>query len=335
MRAVQVSRPGGPFELVERPTPEPGPGSVRVKVQACGVCRSDAAAKDGSMPGVRYPIVPGHEIAGVIDALGPGVSGWSPGQRVGLGWFAGHCGGCERCRRGDFMACLRRSIHGVTCDGGYAEAVIADQRSLALIPDELSAVEAAPMLCAGVTTYGAMAKCGARPGSVVAVLGLGGLGHLAVQFAVGMGHFTVAIARGPDKAALALGLGARRYIDSTAEDPAEALRSLGGAQAVIATVTAADAISRIIDGMTSDGRLVVVGVPHEPIQVYAHQLLYGRSITGSAGGVAAQSEDAMRFSALNGVRPVIETLPLEQAAEAYERMLSGQARLRMVLTTGL
>ena len=335
MRAVQVAYPGGPFELVERELPEPGQGEVRVRVQACGVCRSDAASKDGGMPGIRYPIVPGHEIAGLIDAVGPGVTGWSAGQRVGLGWFAGHCGYCERCRRGDFMSCLYRSIHGVTRDGGYAEAVIASQQALASIPDELSAVEAAPMLCAGVTTYNALARCGARPGSVVAILGLGGLGHLAVQFAAKMGHQTVVVARGPDKAELALRLGARRYIDSQAEDVAQALQALGGAQAVIATVTAAGAIAEAINGMTIDGRMVIVGVPHEPIEVYAHQLLYGRTLTGSAGGVAIESEDAMAFSALNGVRPMVETLPLDRAAEAYERMLSGKARLRMVLTTGL
>jgi len=334
MRAVQVSQPGGPFELVERPLPEPGPGEVRVKVQACGVCRSDASAKNGGFPGQRYPIIPGHEIAGVIDAIGAGVIDWAPGQRVGLGWFAGHCGGCVRCRRGDFMSCQRRSIHGVTRDGGWAEAVIADQAALALIPNELSAIEAAPMLCAGVTTYNALRKCGARPGSVVAVLGLGGLGHLAVQFAAKMGYLTVAVARGPEKAELALRLGARLYVDGNTENVAQVLGALGGAEAIIATVTAADAISKAVDGLTIDGRMVIVGVPHEPIEVFAHQLLYGRTLTGSAGGVAAESEDAMAFSALTGVRPVIETLPLERAAEAYDRMISGEAKIRMVLTTG-
>ena len=335
MKAVQIAYAGGPFELVERPPPEPGPGEVRVRVQACGVCHSDASSKEGGMPGQRYPIVPGHEIAGVIEAVGEGVTDWSAGQRVGLGWFGGNCGHCPRCRRGDFMTCVHRQIHGVTRDGGYAEAVVASEKALALIPDELSAVEAAPLLCAGVTTYNALRKCGAPPGGVVAVIGLGGLGHLCVQFAARMGHEVVAVARGEEKRALALQLGARHYIDSTAQDVARELSALGGAAAMVATVTDADAISVVIDGLTLDGRLMVVGVPGAPIKVYAHQILYGRAIQGSAGGVAAESEDAMAFAAHAGVRPMIETLPLERAAEAYDRMMSGAARLRMVLTTGL
>jgi len=332
MRAVRVPYAGGPFELVERDLPQPEPGEVRVRVQACGVCRSDAAAKDGGMPAQRYPIIPGHEIAGVIDALGPGVTGWRPGQRVGLGWFGGACGRCTPCRRGHAMACRNMEIHGVTRDGGYAEAVVGRTDALAMIPDELSAVEAAPMLCAGVTTYGALRRCGARPGAVVGVLGLGGLGHLGLQFAARMGYRTVAIARGQEKAALAQQLGAAAYVDSTRQDPARALAELGGAEAVIATAVSAPAISSIIDGLTIDGRLIVVGVPHEPITVFAHQLLYGRTVTGSAGGVAVESQDAMVFGAATGVRPLIETLPLERAAEAYDRMMSGHARLRMVLT---
>ncbi len=334
MRAIQVPYAGGPLELVERDLPEPGPGEVRVRVQACGVCHSDASAKQGGMAGQRYPIVPGHEIAGVIDALGPAVTGWSVGQRVGLGWFAGACGRCTPCRRGQAMACRNLEIHGVTRDGGYAEFVVGRADALALIPDHLSAVEAAPMLCAGVTTYNALRRCGARPGAVVAILGLGGLGHLALQFASRMGYRTVVVARGPEKAALAARLGAASYVDSTRESPARALAALGGAEAIIATATDAAAISSLIDGLTIDGRLIVVGVPHEPITVYAYQLLYGRSLTGSAGGVAIESEDAMAFSAASGVRPLVETLPLERAAEAYERMMAGEARLRVVLTMG-
>lgn len=332
MRAVQIPHAGGPFELVERPLPEPGPRAVRIRVEACGVCHSDASAKTGGMPGQIYPVIPGHEIAGVIDAVGSDVRGWAIGQRVGAGWFGGQCGRCERCRRGDFMSCTDRRIHGVTRDGGYAEAVLVADDALALIPDELSAVEAAPMLCAGVTTYKALARCGARPGAVVAVIGIGGLGHLAVQFAARMGFETVAVARGQDKAELARALGARHYIDSTREDVARSLQALGGAEAVIATAVSADAIGSAINGLTIDGRMVVVGVPHEPFQVFAWQLLHGRSITGSAGGVGLDSQAAMRFAALNAVRPMIETLPLMRAAEAYDRMMAGEARLRFVLT---
>ena len=335
MKAIQVPYAGGPFELVERPTPEPGEGEVRIKVQACGVCHSDASAKEGSFPGVRYPIVPGHEVAGVIDAVGLGVEGWSVGQRVGAGWFGGHCGHCDRCRRGDFTTCRHRTSHGVTRDGGYAEAMIASQDALALIPDDLSAVEAAPMLCAGVTTYNALRKAGARPGALAAVVGLGGLGHLAMQFAARMGLRVAAVSRGQDKAALAGRLGAHHYIDSQAEDVAAALQALGGAQVAVATATDAAAIGAVIDGLTSDGTLMVVGVPGAPIEVWAHQLLYGRVVTGSAGGVAADSQDSMAFAALTGVRPMVETLPLERAAEAYDRMMRGEPRFRMVLTTGL
>jgi D-arabinose 1-dehydrogenase-like Zn-dependent alcohol dehydrogenase len=332
MRAVQVPYAGGPFEVVERPLPEPGPREVRIRVQACGVCHSDASAKNGGFPGQIYPVIPGHEIAGTIDAVGQGVTGWRPGQRVGAGWFGGQCGRCERCRRGDFMSCLNRSIHGVTRDGGYAEAVIAADDALALIPDELTAVEAAPMLCAGVTTFNALARCGARPGGVVAVMGVGGLGHLAVQFAAKMGFRTVAIARGSEKANLALALGAHRYIDSTAEDVAAELQALGGAQAILATGSGIDGVAAAINGLTIDGKLVMLGVPGQPIPVYAWQVLYGRSLTGSAGGTGIESQDAMRFSALTGVRPMIETLPLERAAEAYDRMMAGDARFRIVLT---
>jgi D-arabinose 1-dehydrogenase-like Zn-dependent alcohol dehydrogenase len=335
MRAVQVSHPGGPLELVERPTPQPGPGEVRVTVQACGVCHSDAAAKEGYFPGVPYPIVPGHEVTGVIDALGAGVVGWSVGQRVGVGWFGGQCGHCERCRRGDFMNCPNAAIPGVTRDGGYAEAMIAPAGALALIPDDLSAVEAAPMLCAGVTTYNGLRRCGARAGDLVAIHGVGGLGHLAVQFAARMGFEVAAIARGRDKEPLVRRLGARHYIDSLTQDVAAELARLGGARAVLATVTDAAAMGSSIDGLSPEGTLMVLGVPGEPIQVQPRSLLSGRSVTGSAGGTAIESEDAMAFTVLTAVRPMVETLPLERAAEAYDRMMSGEARFRMVLTTGL
>lgn len=332
MKAIQVSYAGGPFELVERPLPEPGRGEVRIRVEACGVCHSDASSKQGGMPRQVYPIVPGHEIAGVIDAVGEDVDPWQVGQRVGAGWFAGHCGRCERCRRGQFMSCSTLAIHGVTRDGGYAEAVIADAEALALIPDDLASVDAAPMLCAGVTTYNALARCGARPGGVVAVIGVGGLGHLAIQFAAKMGFDTVAISRGPDKANLARTLGARHYIDAAKDNVAATLQGLGGAQAILATGTSAEGLAAAINGLALDGKLIMLGVPGEPVPVYAYQVLYGRSITGSAGGTGVQSQDTMRFAALTGVRPMIETMPLARAAEAYERMMAGDARFRLVLT---
>jgi alcohol dehydrogenase/propanol-preferring alcohol dehydrogenase len=331
MKAVQVPFAGGPFELVERPLPEPGPGEVRIRVQACGVCHSDASAKQGGMAQQVYPIVPGHEIAGVIDALGEGVTGWSLGQRVGAGWFAGRCGRCEQCRRGQFMACANMAIHGVTRDGGYAEAVVVDAQSLALIPDEMASEDAAPMLCAGVTTFNALAHCGARPGAVVAVIGVGGLGHLAIQFAAKMGMIVVAISRGGDKANLARSLGAQHYVDSAKDNVAAALQGLGGADAVMATGVGVDGLAAAINGLTPDGKLVMLGVPGEPVPVFAWQVLRGRSVTGSAGGTGVQSQDAMRFAAQAGMRPMIETMPLDRAAEAYERMMAGGARFRMVL----
>jgi D-arabinose 1-dehydrogenase-like Zn-dependent alcohol dehydrogenase len=332
IRAVQVSYAGGPFEMVERPLPEPGPGEVRIRVEACGVCHSDASAKQGGMPQQVYPIVPGHEIAGVIDALGEGVTDWSPGQRVGAGWFAGHCGRCEQCRRGRLMACSEMAIHGVTRDGGYAEAVVVNADALALIPDDLASVDAAPMLCAGVTTFNALAHCDARPGGVIAVVGVGGLGHLAIQFAAKMGMTVVAISRGSDKANLARALGAQHYVDSAKDDVARTLQGLGGADAVMATGVGVDGLAAAINGLTPDGKLVMLGVPGEPVPVYAWQVLRGRSLTGSAGGTGVQSQDAMSFAALTGVRPMIETMPLARAAEAYERMMAGGARFRLVLT---
>lgn len=331
MRAIEVPYPGGPFQLVERETPIPAPGEVRIAVEACGVCHSDETAKEGGMPGSRHPIIPGHEVTGRIDALGAGVVGWRIGQRVGVGWFGGECGACDRCRRGDFMNCGRRDIPGVTRDGGYAEAMTVSARALAAIPDALSYVEAAPLLCAGVTTFNALRRGGARAGDLVAIHGIGGLGHLAVQFAAKLGYRTVAMARGPEKEALTRQLGATHYIDSAVSDIAAELTALGGARLVLSTVTDAAAMSAAVNGLALDGRLMVLGVPGAPLSIGAWQLLGGRSIQGSAGGTAVESEDVMAFAAFTGALPVIETMPLERAAEAYGRMMSGGARFRVVL----
>jgi D-arabinose 1-dehydrogenase-like Zn-dependent alcohol dehydrogenase len=308
---------------------------VRIKVQACGVCHSDSIAKDGLFPGIPYPIVPGHEIAGVIDAVGTGVIGWTPGTRVGVGWFGGHCGRCEPCRRGHLIDCRNLRIPGLTYDGGYAEAMIAPADALALIPDELSAVEAAPLLCAGVTTFDALRKSGAIAGDVVAILGIGGLGHLGVQFAAKMGFHTVAIARGKEKEKLARDLGAHLYLDSQTQDVAAELNKIGGAKTILATVTNSKAMSVVIPGLAVRGRLVVVGVGMDPIEVSAFDLIGGsRTISGHASGASIDSEDTLAFSALTGVRPAIETMPLERATEAYDKMMRGEARFRMVLITG-
>jgi propanol-preferring alcohol dehydrogenase len=332
MRAVQVEKPGSPLELVERPTPEPGPGKVRVKVEACGICHSDSYVVNGTYPGIRYPAVPGHEIAGHVDAVGLGVTAWRVGQRVGVGWHGGHCGVCARCRRGDYVLCVAAQVPGMAYDGGYADYMIAPQEALAAIPDDLAAVEAAPLLCAGITTYNSLRHSGARPGDLVAILGIGGLGHLGVQYAAKMGFKTVAIARGPDKAELALKLGAHRYIDSKAENAAKVLTELGGARVVLATVTNAKAMSALIDGLGIDGKLLVVGASPEPIEVSPFALIGRRcSVAGWPSGRAADSEDTMRFSALEGIRPMIETFPLAEAAEGYARMMSGDARFRVVL----
>jgi len=336
MRAIQVTRKGGPFELVERDLPQPRRGEVRVKVQACGVCHSDSIAKEGLFPNVPFPIVPGHEIAGVIDAVGEGVIGWTAGTRVGVGWFGGHCGRCEPCRRGDLVDCRNLRIPGINYDGGYAEAMVAPADALALIPDELSAADAAPLLCAGVTTYNALRESGARPGDLVAILGVGGLGHLGVQFAAKMGFRTVAIARGADKEPLARQLGAHIYLDSKTQDVAAELTKLGGAKTILATVTSGKAMSAVIPGLSVRGKLVVVGVGLDPIEVSALDLIGGsRSVVGHASGASIDSQDTLAFSALSGVRPSIETMPLERAAEAYDKMMRNAARFRMVLTTGL
>jgi D-arabinose 1-dehydrogenase-like Zn-dependent alcohol dehydrogenase len=335
MRAVQVSEPGGPFELVQREVPEPGPGEALVRVQACGICHSDSYVKEGGFPGVSYPAVPGHEIAGVIAALGEGARGWEVGQRVGVGWFGGNCGYCRPCRHGEPMFCQNMGIPGITLDGGYADYVVVRSNAMALMPDELAAEEAAPLLCAGLTTYNALRHSGARGGDLLAVLGVGGLGHLGVQFARRLGFQTVAIARGREKEELALRLGAHHYIDSTAQDPAAELTRLGGARVILSTVTSAAAMAAAAGGLGIRGKLVVLGAAMEPLNLPPAMLINGdKSIAGHASGTSGDSEDTLAFSVLTDVRPMIETLPLEQAAEAYERMMSGAARFRMVLTTG-
>lgn len=332
MRVIEIAKAGGPLTLVERPIPEPGRGEVRIKVQACGVCHSDVLAKMGGFPGQRYPTVPGHEVAGVIDALGADVPEWKVGQRAGVGWHGGHCGHCPSCRRGSFIDCVNLKIPGIHYDGGYAEYMIAPAVALALIPDELTPIEAAPLLCAGITTFNALRNSGARGGDTVAILGIGGLGHLGVQFAARLGFRTVAIARGEDKGPLARKLGAHHYIDSQAEDPASALQKLGGARVILATVTNSKAMSQTIGGLRNDGKLLVVGASAEPIEVTPFQLILGRhAVAGWPSGTAIDSEDTMNFSALTGIRPMIEAFPLARAAEGYDRMMSGKARFRVVI----
>jgi D-arabinose 1-dehydrogenase-like Zn-dependent alcohol dehydrogenase len=336
MRCVQIAHSNGPFELVERDIPEPGAGAVRIKIQACGVCHSDSLTKEGTFPGLQYPRVPGHEVAGTIAALGSGVLGWTVGQRVGVGWHGGHCGHCDSCRRGDFVTCrINAQVPGISYDGGYAEYMIAPAEALASIPDELSATEAGPLMCAGITTFNALRHSGARAGDTVAILGIGGLGHLGVQFAVKMGFKTVAIARGADKAALARQLGAWRYIDSRAQNPAQELTGLGGAKVILATVTSGQAIAATIGGLAVDGKMLIVGAA-DPLEVTPLPLILGRrSIAGWPSGRSIDSQDTLHFSALTGVRSMNEIFPLERAGDAYERMMSGEARFRVVLTTGM
>jgi D-arabinose 1-dehydrogenase-like Zn-dependent alcohol dehydrogenase len=334
MRVAQVSRPNGPFEVVERPIPEPGPGSVRIRVQACGICHSDSLTKEGAYPGIHYPRVPGHEIAGVIDSVGAGTPDWQPGQRVGVGWNGGYCGHCDPCRRGDFFACVTGQITGITSDGGYAEYLIAPASAVARMPAELSPVEAAPLMCAGLTTFNALRNSGARPGDVVAVLGLGGLGHLAVQYAARMGFHTVGIARGKAKESLARQLGAAVYIDSQAGDPSAELLQLGGAKVILATATSGEAMAAVQGGLAVNGTLLILGAA-STMQVSPLSLLGGRrSIKGWYSGTSIDSEDTLVFSARSGVRSMNETFPLERASEAYDRMMSGKARFRVVLTMG-
>ncbi len=335
MRAIQVAKAGGPLELVEREIPAPGAGKVRIKVQACGVCHSDVLTKEGYWPGIQYPRVPGHEVIGVVDALGTGVTGWTVGQRVGVGWHAGHCGRCDSCRRGDFFACqLGPLISGISFDGGYADYMVAPVEGLAAVPDELANTDAAPLMCAGVTTFNALRNSGARGGDLVAILGLGGLGHLGVQFAAKMGFKTVGIARGKDKEPLAMKLGAWRYIDSQTQDPAAELTKLGGAKVILATVTNGEAMTTTLGGLGANGTFLVVGAP-QSMEVSPGLLITGkRSVKGWYSGTSIDSQDALAFSALSGVRSMNEVFPLERASEAYERMMSGKARFRVVLTTG-
>ena len=334
MRVAQVARAGGPLEIVERDIPEPGAGQVRIKVQACGICHSDALTKEGVFP-IKYPRVPGHEVAGLIDAIGAGVVRWSAGDRVGVGWNGGSCGYCDNCRRGDFFACLTSTnITGVTYDGGYAEYLIAPTDAVAAIPAELDPPEAAPLMCAGVTTFNALRNSGARPGDLVAVLGLGGLGHLGVQYAARMGFRTVAIARGQDKAPLAKKLGASVYIDNQASDPSAELRKLGGAKIVLATVTDGPAMGATVGGLGPRGTLMVLGAAG-PIQVSPPALITGSlSVRGWYSGTSIDSQDAMNFSVFAGVRSMNEVLSFDRVAEAYDRMMSGNARFRVVVTTG-
>jgi D-arabinose 1-dehydrogenase-like Zn-dependent alcohol dehydrogenase len=334
MRVVQVTQPNGPFELVEREIPEPAAEQVRIKVEACGICHSDSLTREGTYPGIQYPRVPGHEVAGIVDAVGAGVVGWTEGQRVGVGWHGGYCGHCEPCRRGNFFACVWGQVTGITYDGGYADYMIAHSSALALLPEELSAVESGPLVCAGVTTFNSLRNSGAIPGETVAVLGLGGLGHLAVQFAAKMGFKTVAIARGSDKEPLAMKLGAHHYIDSQAKDVAEELVRLGGARIILATVTNAQAMSTALGGLGINGKLLVLGAPHEPLEVPALLLIGGRrSVSGWYSGTSIDSQDTLSFSRLSGVRAMTEVFPLERATDAYERMMSGKARFRVVLAT--
>ena len=335
MSAVQVTSPGGPFEVVKRQVPEPGANRVRIKIDACGVCHSDAFVKEGHWPGLQYPRVTGHEVVGVIDAVGPGVSLWKKGQRVGVGWHGGHCGQCVSCRRGDFMGCQYFQVTGFNEDGGYAQYMIARSEAVAAIPDLLSPVEAAPILCAGITTFNSLRHSGARAGELVAVQGLGGLGHLGVQFANKMGFRTVAIGRGKDKEPLAHNLGAARYLDTETVNAASELAKMGGASVILATAPSSKAMTDLIDGLGVGGKLLVVGASAEAINVTPVQLITARrSIQGWPSGTGRDSEETLSFCALSGIRPMVETFPLEQAAAAYDRMMSGKARFRVVLTMG-
>jgi len=333
MKVAQITEPGADFEVVDREIPVPGAGQVRIKVQACGVCHSDVFTKEGQWPGIQYPRVPGHEVVGIVDDVGAGVTGWNKGQRVGVGWHGGHDGTCRECRRGDFRNCRNRKVPGISYDGGYQQYMVAPTEALVAMPDGLGDVEAAPLLCAGVTTFGALRNCGARAGDLVAVIGVGGLGHLAIQFANKFGYKVAAIGRGAGSEALARELGASSYIDTASANAAEALQQLGGAQAIVATAPSSKAMSDTIDGLAPNGKLLVVGVSMDPIQVTPIQLITrARNIEGWVSGTPADAEDTLRFAEQSGVRPMIETYPLERAAEAYERMMSGKAQFRVVLT---
>src|ERR1700752_2498000 len=333
MKVAQISKPGAGFQLVEREIPEPGPAHVRIKVKACGVCHSDVLTVEGGWPGLEYPRVPGHEVAGIIDKVGAGVSAWTKGQRVGVGWHGGQDNTCRECRRGDFRNCRNLKVCGISYDGGYQEYMVAPVEALAAIPETLTDAEAAPLLCAGITTYNALRHSGALPGDLVAVQGVGGLGHLGIQFANKFGYKVAAIGRGSENEALAKKLGASVYIDSKATNAAQALQKLGGAQVILATAPSSKAMSELIDGLGPNGTLMVVGAAFDPIEVTPPQLIFGsRRIQGWAAGTPTDSEDTLRFAELTGVRPMIETYPLEKVADAYARMMSGNAQFRVVLT---
>ncbi len=333
MKAAQIPQPGADFQIVERDIPTPGPGQVRIKVQACGVCHSDVLTKEGLWPGIQYPRVPGHEVVGIIDELGAGVSEWKKGQRIGVGWHGGHDGTCLACRRGDFRNCQNLKVPGISYDGGYEQYMVAPVEALTTMPEGLTDIEAAPLLCAGITTYNALRHSGAMPGDLVAILGIGGLGHLGIQFANKFGYKVAAVGRGSESAALAKKLGASVYIDNKVTNAAEALQELGGAQVILATAPSSKSMSELIDGLAPNGRLMVIGVSTDPIEVTPLQLINGsKSIQGWASGTTADEEDTLRFADLTGVRPMIETYPLEKAAEAYARMMSGKAQFRVVLT---
>jgi len=334
LRSVQIPRPQGSFEIVERAKPEPENRQVRIRIQACGICHGDSVTKDGLFPNIKYPIVPGHEIIGIIDAVGDDVIQWKTGQRVGVGWFGGHCGYCESCRRGDFVTCQYAQVPGISYDGGYADYMVAPMEALASIPEELRSIEAAPLMCAGITTYNALRNSGARVGDVVAILGIGGLGHLGVQYAAKMGFNTVAIGRGKDEEELVKRLGARKYIDNRSQDSVQELNKLGGAKVILATVPSGKAMSAVLGGLSVNGKLIVIGASDEPIEASPTLLLSGRrSIVGWPSGTSIDSQDALSFSVLAGIRPMTEVFPLEEVADAYNQMISGRARFRAVLTT--
>jgi D-arabinose 1-dehydrogenase-like Zn-dependent alcohol dehydrogenase len=333
MKVAQVAKAGADFEIVEREIPQPGPGQVRIRVQACGVCHSDMFTKEGLFPGITYPRVPGHEVAGVIDEAGAGVAEWKKGQRVGVGWHGGQDGTCLACRRGDFGNCASLKISGISYDGGYQEYMLAPVEALARIPDSLDPAEAGPLLCAGITTFNALRHSGALPSELVAVQGIGGLGHLGIQFAQKFGYKVAGIGRGPESAALAKKLGASIYIDSAATNPAAELQKLGGARVILATAPSAKAMSALVDGLGNNGVMVVVGATADPIEVTPFQLIQGKkAIQGWSSGIPTDSEDTLRFAELTGVRAMIEKYPLAKAGEAYARMLSGKAEFRVVLT---
>jgi D-arabinose 1-dehydrogenase-like Zn-dependent alcohol dehydrogenase len=334
-RAVQVTSAGGDFKIVQKEFPEPPAGHVRIRVQACGVCHSDSLTKEGLWPGIQYPRVPGHEIAGIVDAVAADVPLFKPGRRVGLGWHGGHCNYCVPCRRGDFILCDKGQVSGISFDGGYADYVIAPANAVALMPDDLKPTDAGPLLCAGITTFNTLRNSGARPGDLVAIVGIGGLGHLGVQYAAKSGYRTVAIARGEDKAPLAKQLGAHIYIDSTKQDPAAELQKLGGATVILSTVTNADALLAVMGGLGPNSKLIINGVPDKPLAVDTITMIVRRqAVVGWPSGTGMDAEDTLNFSVLAGIKPMIETYPLEKAAEGYERMMSGKARFRVVLTTG-